>query len=491
MKRAIIAAALLLGLGHAARANYHDILTDQLNFEWAPAETQQTLDSDIRLRGMGFLNLPIEDESNLIGAYKLGGFAAGIPLDYGRGKIELGSYFDWATIDDNSRQVDNFTGEKAESDTTGASLMGYAPFRAFGTGGLIFSKQWSWNEFRFNDNATAFNPNLADSSIRDFNLGYGHHFPCGFTGGLNISHKLDRVEDEVGNSKDDLRTYTREFSPSFGYVWRLRNEQRLTWVGGPRFIRMEDENSLGNVEDDIDGVKWGTGLIYQRGGAMRIGGFVESGTLDGERRLNGANVGEQELDRMKFLLRGYYRTPGAPYSFGALYQTTDRTLTDKNLAGVTTSERETDRTTFGVGSAYHFREKGLVGLEYRFLDADITNNVFPATPALNREEKGNQLSLGGEYYLSDPLTLRAGLLHQKITSDPVGTPPEADLNTWQLSAGVTYKIRDWEISGATWYTTQEQDEVASLQDDQELKSTGLQLLGVYRWGPEMVPPPAP
>ncbi len=484
IKRMTVLAGFLLGLGSAAFANYRDIRMDQVGFSWAPSGTQQTVDSDVRLRGMGFLDLPVEDESNTVGIYKFGGFAAGIPLDYKLGKVELGYYADWGKVDDNSRQVDFYTGSKADSDTSGINLMGHVPLSTgrFGNGGLVFSKQWGWNNFDYNNGATFSNPNETEASVRDFNLGYGHKFPCGFLGGLNFAHKLDREKDAIGTSSNDEKTYTIEFSPSIAYTWRLKDDQELTAVGGPRFIQMEDDNSQGITESDIDGIKWGTGVLYQRLRTLRIAGFIETGELSGDRTLNGAGVGDQDLERTKYTIRGYYRIPEKPFSFGALYENVDRTLTDKNNAGATVSETQTERSTLGFGTAYHFNAKGLVGLEYRFLGAERKNNTFPSSAALNRDEDGSQFSLGGEYSLSAPLKLRAGYLYQNITSDPVGTTPEADLNLSRFSVGASYSMNDWEISTALWYATQKQDEVAFIQDEWEIQSTGIQLLGKYYWG---------
>src|SRR5262249_49318633 len=79
--------------------------------ERTPFVTQQTLDSHIRLQGMGGLTLPVSDESNKVGVFKYGQAPAGLPLDYPQSKAEVSLYVEGGTVKDKSAEGDAYTGD--------------------------------------------------------------------------------------------------------------------------------------------------------------------------------------------------------------------------------------------------------------------------------------------------------------------------------------------------------------------------------------------
>ena len=90
----------------------------------------------------------------------------------------------------------------------------------------------------------------------------------------------------------------------------------------------------------------------------------------------------------------------------------------------------------------HFpNDRGLVGVEYRFIKSEDDDNLAPTDPDGNETNDGSQISIGGEYRVLDRLWVRAGLRLRSIEEDPEGgDAPGLDIDTTEFSLGVEYGI---------------------------------------------------
>jgi hypothetical protein len=135
----------------------------------SPFTQQQTLDSDIRLRGMGFLTLPIDDNSNRLGVFKYGGLFAGLPADYrGQRKAELSFWHEAGAAKDKTTGMDLFDATENAWGGVGAYQFGAG---ASGDGAVAGGFQALTAKQDIPSTGADNEPSLTSGQ-----LGYGHRF---------------------------------------------------------------------------------------------------------------------------------------------------------------------------------------------------------------------------------------------------------------------------------------------------------------------------
>ncbi|OVE78146.1 hypothetical protein BVX98_01215 [bacterium F11] len=482
---------------------------EEIFFNTDRTQTSSSLDSDIRLRSMGGLNVAVEDESNKIGIFKTLGSPAGLPLDYETPKAELSIFFEKGSLDDNTTHDDSFTGETYETQQTQFDGMGVVPFETPQAGKGAFAVAFSATPGEKDYSQEWLDSTIADSyedepKQRAFFAGYGHQWGK-FLGGISYTTADEDEEDIeffVGSTQNRAvdETKTKAVKPSLGYIFQPDQNQKLIVTFYPRILNYENTvkaiaPSLPlDVEavTDGDGVYYVGGLTYSFLEIFKGTLFVQKGELDGDitTTTSGSVTKEDwELDHTSFGLRGILRPETWPVSFGLSYKRAQDDGDLFNSSNVKTSGAESTESILKLGVTGHFpEEKGLAGLEVHVIDEEDEDTVLTTDPSSNEERKGYQFSLGGEYRVLDPLWVRGGYRIRNVSEDPKGDASELDTTTNEINLGLEYEFEDLgSVSLAYAYTQIENDGNQSAtealqKDEEEFKGHSLMLVGKYRFG---------
>jgi len=493
-KVGLISFALLLGGSVSVFSQEYDGAGDRVFLSRSPVATQQSLDSDIRLRGMGGLNLAVKDESNELGVFKYGGSPAGLPADYTRGKAELGFYLEQGTVEDESAIANPLKGDVYDSDVTAFQGMVAYPFETgdWGRGAGVVSFVTDDGEADYTSGGALnyFGATTAKNKpgLNTFDIGYGHSFN-NFIAGISINVLgLDPLKLETSAGNVTFEQDSSDVTLSFGYVFDIADEQQLTIVAGPNIRNVElmiEETAAGEKSDhDLDGVKIDAGVHYQRGEEIKAGLFLRTGEVSGDiifTEPGKVTTFNADADEFSLNARVYYNPMAIPLSFGAEYAIeTDSSKID--IAGTSISDTDESTTEFGIGAAWHIGEdKGLVGLEVKVFTDEDEDNIDTTDPDENETRDGTEIILGGEWNVMDPLSVRLGLRLRAYEEEPKGAKA-SDVSETEISLGGEYRFEDRaSVSAVIANTTIDSDSVnnAVLGDADDLSFSGIsfQLLG--------------
>jgi hypothetical protein len=348
----------------ASRAFAYGDASDEGGLGRSPFFSQQTLDSDIRLRGMGFLTLPVQDDSNTIGVFKYGDLSSCLALDYrGQRKAELGYWFE------SGEAKDKGPGGGKLFDSDGGALTGMGAFHfdtnGIGDGAVAFGFQAESDKQDFPGSSIDNKPDLGT-----FYIGYGHHVGNWILGIGGRS--VDTTLFKFGSVKAEMELTDVDLSG--GYLFHPAEGQELALVLGPRLRTQKTTFDTGTSEDvgDLDGVAVTGGLNYTAGDTFRGGLFVTSGKLEGDEKTDGSKVGEGDTTQTEVNLRGFFRPTGSAFSFGGLVETTSNDTTGEDLTGAKNLDDKTTDLAVGAGAAIHAAEdRGLLGREVRLLCGEV------------------------------------------------------------------------------------------------------------------------
>ena len=487
-------------------AQSYNFIGSEIYITRSPFVTQQSIDSDIRLRSMGRLNLPIQDESNDIGLFKYAGSPAGLPLDYTNGKFEFTYFHEGGERSDNSTFDTPFQGKVVDIKERGIGGMTafHKEFETAGEGAFVFSYSYDDVTGEYTQDYENF---IGALSIEDepsneiFFTGYGHRLN-NFIFGLGYANQtLTAIAQlfrfSIGNIGILLETKISSLEPSVGYIFTPAEGHELTAFVGPVITSQEQTlnvTSSSKTITDTDGVLFAGGLQYAHQEIFKAAISIETGKLDGDGSIRPVatrvtDVGKAEIKKTDFKLRGLLTPETIPFSFGAEFRTIVVETDQMNSVNTLTTDEDNTDSIFGLGTAWHFpEEKGLIGVEYQIIKDEDKNNLDPTE---NEDNDGFQLSLGGEYNVLRPLWFRAGVRLKRIGEDPAGSPPELDVKTTEINFGLEYHKSEntsfvLNYANTTVTSDSNQDPTSSTldADEEELKDNSIQLLARYHFGRE-------
>lgn len=423
----ILTTVLVLASGRTWAQDY-GLAAENVFFMRSPSITQQSIDSDYRLRAMGHLNLPVADESNTLGVFKYGGAAAGLPLDYPQSKLELSLYGEGGTLKDEGTEDDAFTGDLFDSSEGAFGAM--TSLRIGSNGAFAASLNNDVYEAEFPDGTTN------EPGGNAFFAGYGQRLGNLL---LGISADGGTVTSVDISGVQKLETEVRTFAPSVGYVFTPAQDHNLILAFTPEFREIETTNDvtfLTSTEKlDLDGTRFSEAIHYMVGQRFAAALVLSQSKDEGDYVLNNGASEDTELKGGSMNLRTYYRAQSVPLSFGFSIESTQ---IDTVISGAN-RDSEVSSSRVGFGMAYHFRdERGLIGFELAGISEEDTDNLDTTDPDSNEERNGSEFSLGAEYRLVEKLWGRAGIHTELLGEDPVGSAPELETQSAQLTLGLEF-----------------------------------------------------
>lgn len=428
----------------------------EIFFKRSPSFSQQTFDSDIRLRSMAGLSLPIEDEANTVGLFKYIGSSAGLPLDYQDGKLEAQYAFESGTLQDTSRTAENYVGDiNDDIQSVFSGLLAYNrdvcescedTFIVYG------SQDRDDADYTRNYlNAQAYDGQTNSPRYGTVAAGYGHR-QGNFLAGILASHasltSLDMQLTDTGVSYFYLnqRKATR-FAPNIGYRFHPGANQELIIAGGPEFNRRTvlskyNDPSYISQELNVDGFTGRLGALYTLNNSLRAALSYDGGKLsgDGYQTIATTDKGDADIKTANLKSRVFFRQPGSFFSLGAKWERAAETIKRTAGNGVVDTDAETTASELGVGAALYLdHDDGLIGFEYTRINQEDKDGVTPYSPDTNEKRKGFQTSLGAQYRATDRLWLRGGIKRRTVGEDPIGNAPKIDTKTNEMSLGVEFR----------------------------------------------------
>jgi len=498
---ALILLPLVLIPLYQSQAQDYDGAEEEIFLSRSPSFTQQTLDSDIRLRSMGHLTIPIDDESNLTGIFKYGQHASGLPLDYEQGKVEVSYYYESGLLKDLDTKDSSFLGSKFESKQ--GVLTGMEVFvstqpngkAAFGVG------------YARDDNDAVYSSGLEDAQgiislennpgLSGLSMHFGQQIGktiFGVSYRFQETDLVDRVSIATAPSFLSIHTRLRqkdmEIFPSVGMLLSGPGLNEFSFSMGPRFKKREIDNDFSSflkIKNELEGTIFDAGFIYRYGEEVEAGFFASSGNMEGDQDISTsftASQGKSKLNQTQYNFNSYYKPEASQVSFGLLYEWIIEKSRDHDSTGTLTEHVEQINSSFGLGLARSFsNEKGLLGFEYRFLETELKDELDLLDPDTNELSDGYQLSFGGEFRLIDRVILRAGVFRKNISEDPAGIDPELETRTREFDMGAEYQVNNVaSVALAYAHTKITSDTVGTALDAHEFSADSLNLLLKYRMG---------